>query len=85
MLAHDAPSPLPFAILQDLSNSVGALRAVAGPHASGASARRWGPPQPTAAPDAASASPDAATLPAAEAVRETGTIASLKPHYGFIR
>ena len=71
----------------DSGSSTDGLIAVAGPHGPGASARRWGPPpQPAAAPDADLAPPNAATAPTAEAaIRETGTIASLKPHYGFIR
>ena len=58
---------------------------MAGPPGSGASARRWGPPQATTAAGTEAAAPNAAVAAAAEAVRETGTIASLKPHYGFIR
>jgi len=66
-------------------NSADRLLTTAGPPGSGASARRWGPPQPTTAAGAEPAAPNTAAAPAVEAVRETGTIASLKPHYGFIR
>ena len=54
----------------------------AGPHASGASSRRWGPPQDT---DTAAAEPAASAAAGESAARETGTIAQVKPHYGFIR
>ena len=89
--AVDAPLPSPWhAFLMTFRlgsrNAPDNLLPAAGPHASGgASARRWGPPPPTATAGAESAAPSADAAPAAAPIRETGTVASLKPHYGFIR